>query len=218
AICAPSRRSDRRRRQLRGGPDFRDAGRPPARCGAAVRGGGQRPQTDDSRRLQSRDRGRSRRAGRGRRVRPRPALAASHGSSRRHDGSEDHEESFVQSFFRDLCPLRAFVITRTISPREGTAVAVLAGISLSHLLNDTVQALVPAIYPMLKATFSLSFAQVGLMTLAQQLTASVLQPLRGLCTDRSPMRYSLVVGMTFTLVGLLLLSAAPTFGIILAAA
>ena len=110
------------------------------------------------------------------------------------------------------------MITRTLSPREGTAVAVLAGISLSHLLNDTVQALVPAIYPMLKAAFSLSFAQVGLMTLAQQLTASVLQPLVGLYTDRRPMPYSLVVGMTFTLVGLLLLSAAPTFGIILAAA
>ena len=108
--------------------------------------------------------------------------------------------------------------TRTVSPREETAVAVLAGISLSHLLNDTVQALVPAIYPMLKAAFSLSFAQVGLMTLAQQLTASVLQPLVGLYTDRRPMPYSLVVGMTFTLVGLLLLSAAPTFGIILAAA
>ena len=110
------------------------------------------------------------------------------------------------------------MITRTVSPREGTAVAVLAGISLSHLLNDTVQALIPAIYPMLKAAFSLSFAQVGLMTLAQQLTASVLQPLVGLYTDRRPMPYSLVVGMAFTLVGLLLLSAAPTFGIILAAA
>ena len=84
------------------------------------------------------------------------------------------------------------MITRTVSPREGTAVAVLAGISLSHLLNDTVQALVPAIYPMLKAAFSLSFAQVGLMTLAQQLTASVLQPLVGLYTDRRPMPYSLV--------------------------
>jgi MFS transporter, FSR family, fosmidomycin resistance protein len=110
------------------------------------------------------------------------------------------------------------VITRTVSPREGTAVAVLAGISLSHLLNDTVQALIPAIYPMLKAAFSLSFAQVGLMTLAQQLTASVLQPLVGLYTDRRPMPYSLVVGMAFTLVGLLLLAAARTFGIILAAA
>jgi MFS transporter, FSR family, fosmidomycin resistance protein len=110
------------------------------------------------------------------------------------------------------------VITRTVSRREETAVAVLAGISLSHLLNDTVQALVPAIYPMLKAAFSLSFAQVGLMTLAQQLTASVLQPLVGLYTDRRPMPYSLVIGMAFTLVGLLLLAAAPTFGIILAAA
>jgi len=110
------------------------------------------------------------------------------------------------------------VITRTVSPREGTAVAVLAGISLSHLLNDTVQALVPAIYPMLKAAFSLSFAQVGLMTLAQQLTASVLQPLVGMYTDRRPMPYSLVIGMAFTLVGLLLLAAAPTFGIILVAA
>ena len=87
------------------------------------------------------------------------------------------------------------MITRTVSPREGTAVAVLAGISLSHLLNDTVQALIPAIYPMLKAAFSLSFAQVGLMTLAQQLTASVLQPLVGLYTDRRPMPYSLVIGM-----------------------
>ena len=108
--------------------------------------------------------------------------------------------------------------TRTVSPREETAVAVLAGISLSHLLNDTVQALVPAIYPMLKAAFSLSFAQVGLMTLAQQLTASVLQPLVGLYTDRRPMPYSLVIGMAFTLVGLLLLAAAPTFGVILSAA
>jgi MFS transporter, FSR family, fosmidomycin resistance protein len=110
------------------------------------------------------------------------------------------------------------VISRTVSPREGTAVAVLAGISLSHLLNDTVQSLLPAIYPMLKAAFSLSFAQVGLMTLAQQLTASVLQPLVGLVTDRRPMPYSLVVGMAFSLVGLLLLAAAPTFGVILTAA
>jgi len=114
------------------------------------------------------------------------------------------------------------VVARAREPiagvHERTAVVVLAGISLSHLLNDTVQALVPAIYPMLKAAFSLSFAQVGLMTLAQQLTASVLQPLVGLYTDRRPMPYSLVIGMAFTLVGLLLLAAAPTFGIILAAA
>jgi len=100
----------------------------------------------------------------------------------------------------------------------GTAIAVLAGISLSHLLNDTVQSLLPAIYPMLKTVFSLTFAQVGLMTLAQQLTASLLQPLVGLYTDRRPTPYSLVIGMAFTLVGLLLLAAAPTFGVIRAAA
>jgi FSR family fosmidomycin resistance protein-like MFS transporter len=104
------------------------------------------------------------------------------------------------------------------SGREGTAVAVLAGISVSHLLNDTVQSLIPAIYPMLKSAFALSFAQVGLMTLTQQLTASVLQPLVGWYTDRRPMPYSLVVGMAFSLVGLLLLARAPTFAAILAAA
>jgi FSR family fosmidomycin resistance protein-like MFS transporter len=104
------------------------------------------------------------------------------------------------------------------SGREGTAVAVLAGISVSHLLNDTVQSLIPAIYPMLKAAFALSFAQVGLMTLTQQLTASVLQPLVGWYTDRRPMPYSLVVGMAFSLVGLLLLARAPTFTAILMAA
>jgi FSR family fosmidomycin resistance protein-like MFS transporter len=102
--------------------------------------------------------------------------------------------------------------------REGTAVAVLAGISVSHLLNDTVQSLIPAIYPMLKAAFALSFAQVGLLTLAQQLTASVLQPVVGWYTDRRPMPYSLVVGMAFSLVGLLLLARAPTFAAILVAA
>src|SRR5260370_29420934 len=101
---------------------------------------------------------------------------------------------------------------------QSTAFAVLAGISVSHLLNDTVQSLVPAIYPMLKAAFALSFAQVGLMTLTQQLTASVLQPLVGLYTDRRPMPYSLVVGMAFSLVGLLLLARAPTFPAILFAA
>ena len=104
------------------------------------------------------------------------------------------------------------------SGREGTAVAVLAGISVSHLLNDTVQSLIPAIYPMLKAAFALSFAQVGLLTLTQQLTASVLQPIVGWYTDRRPMPYSLVVGMAFSLVGLLLLARAPTFAAILMAA
>src|SRR3954467_14564125 len=102
--------------------------------------------------------------------------------------------------------------------RGGTAFAVLAGASLSHLLNDTIQALLPALYPMFKAAFALSFTQVGLMTLTLQLTASLLQPLVGLYTDRRPTPYALVAGMTFTLIGVLLLSAAGTFTALLVAA
>jgi MFS transporter, FSR family, fosmidomycin resistance protein len=102
--------------------------------------------------------------------------------------------------------------------QPATAFAVLAAISVSHLLNDTVQALIPAIYPLLKSAFALTFAQVGLMTLAQQVTASLLQPVVGYYTDRRPTPYSLVVGMSFSLVGLLLLSVAPTFPALLAAA
>jgi FSR family fosmidomycin resistance protein-like MFS transporter len=96
--------------------------------------------------------------------------------------------------------------------------AVLAGISVSHLLNDTIQSVVPAIYPLLKASFGLSFAQVGLMTLTLQLTSSLLQPLVGLYSDRRPTPYSLVTGMGFTLVGILLLARARTFAAVLAAA
>src|SRR5215510_6531686 len=111
-----------------------------------------------------------------------------------------------------------YAIPRDSRGAEMTSFAVLAGISFSHLLNDTVQALVPAIYPMLKESFALTFAQVGLLTLTLQVTASLLQPVVGLYTDRRPTRYSLVVGMAVTLVGLLVLSAAPTFGIVLVAA
>jgi FSR family fosmidomycin resistance protein-like MFS transporter len=82
---------------------------------------------------------------------------------------------------------------------EGTAFAVLAAISVSHLLNDTIQSLIPAIYPILKSTFALSFGQVGLLTLALMLTASLLQPLVGLYTDRRPTPYALVIGMGFSL-------------------
>jgi FSR family fosmidomycin resistance protein-like MFS transporter len=99
-----------------------------------------------------------------------------------------------------------------------TAFAVLAGISVAHLLNDTIQSIVPAIYPMLKESYALTFAEVGLMTLTLQLTASLLQPLVGWYTDRRSTPYSLVVGMAFTLAGLLLLAAAPTFGLVLVAA
>jgi len=99
-----------------------------------------------------------------------------------------------------------------------TAYAVLAAVSVSHLLNDTIQSLLPAIYPLLKQSFSLSFSQVGLMTLALMLTASVLQPVVGLITDRRPAPLALVVGMTFTLIGLLLLSIAWTYPLLLVAA
>jgi FSR family fosmidomycin resistance protein-like MFS transporter len=102
--------------------------------------------------------------------------------------------------------------------RETTAFAVLAAISISHLLNDTVQAIVPAIYPLLKSAFALSFAQVGLMTLTLQVTASLLQPLVGHYTDRRHSPYSLVMGMGVTLAGVLLLSIAGTFAILLVAA
>jgi MFS transporter, FSR family, fosmidomycin resistance protein len=111
-----------------------------------------------------------------------------------------------------------YAISRDSRGAEMTSFAVLAGISFSHLLNDTVQALVPAIYPMLKESFALTFAQVGLLTLTLQVTASLLQPVVGLYTDRRPTPYSLVVGMAVSLVGLLVLSVAPTFGTVLVAA
>lgn len=105
------------------------------------------------------------------------------------------------------------------APRaEGAAVTVLAAISASHFLNDAIQSLLPAIYPVLKQTFALSFAQVGLMTLALMLTASILQPLVGLYTDKRPTPQALTLGMGFSLLGLLLLSVASTFGLLLVAA
>ena len=97
------------------------------------------------------------------------------------------------------------------SERQSTAFAVLGAISLSHLLNDTIQALIPAIYPLLKSSFALSFSQVGLMSMTLLVTASLLQPIVGLYTDRHPLPYSLVAGMTFSLIGLLVLASARTF-------
>jgi MFS transporter, FSR family, fosmidomycin resistance protein len=98
-----------------------------------------------------------------------------------------------------------------------TVVGVLAMISVSHLLNDTLQSLIPSIYPLLKSSLRLNFSQIGLITLTLQLTASLLQPLVGMYTDRRPMPYSLVAGMVFSLTGLLLLSIASTLGAILLA-
>ena len=99
-----------------------------------------------------------------------------------------------------------------------TVVGILAAISVSHLLNDTIQSLIPSIYPILKSSFQLNFSQIGLIALTLQLTASLLQPVVGMYTDRRPTPYSLVAGMSFSLVGLLLLSVAATLGMILVAA
>ena len=93
-------------------------------------------------------------------------------------------------------------------PAETTTFAILLSLSFCHLLNDLNQSLVPAIYPILKNSYHLDFAQIGLITLAFQLTASMLQPVVGMVTDRRPKPYSLPVAMGFTLVGLLLLSVA----------
>ena len=111
------------------------------------------------------------------------------------------------------------MIASTVGNRTGERVAfrVLATLSVCHLLNDMLQSVIPAVYPILKTTYRLDFGQVGLITLTAQLTASLLQPLVGLYTDRRPLPFSLATGMGFTLCGLLLISHAPSFGVVLAA-
>ena len=98
-----------------------------------------------------------------------------------------------------------------------TSFAVLGAIGLGHLLNDMMQSLIPAIYPNLKEDFHLNFAQIGLVTLAFQFTASLLQPAVGYYADIRPMPYSLALGMVSTLLGLVLLSVAPSYAVILMA-
>jgi FSR family fosmidomycin resistance protein-like MFS transporter len=105
-----------------------------------------------------------------------------------------------------------------VSRAEGTVFKVLAALSFSHFLNDMLQSLILAIYPLLKSTFSLNFAQIGLITLTYQITASMLQPLVGLYTDRYPKPYSLAMGMSSTLIGLLVLAVAPNYGLLLVGA
>src|SRR5471030_2869615 len=105
-----------------------------------------------------------------------------------------------------------------VSAVKRTAFSILAAISVSHLLNDMIQSLILAIYPLLQNEFSLSFTQIGMITLTYQITASLLQPLIGYYTDKHPQPYSLPIGMGFTLSGLLLLSVAQTFPLVLLAA
>ena len=106
----------------------------------------------------------------------------------------------------------------TTAAASNTTFAVILSLSFCHLLNDMMQSLVPALYPILKDSYALSFSQVGFITLAFQCTASMLQPVVGYYTDKRPQPYSLMVGMGFTLIGLLLMARADSYPSILLAA
>ncbi len=121
------------------------------------------------------------------------------------------------------------VLTASASPAPASAtpstmtakaavLPVLMALSICHLMNDLMQSMIPALYPMLKDQFALDFAQIGMITLAFQLTASLLQPTVGMYTDRKPLPYSLAVGMGATLIGLLLLSVANGYAMVVLAA
>jgi FSR family fosmidomycin resistance protein-like MFS transporter len=113
------------------------------------------------------------------------------------------------------------VSTEAVSASDkaaSTAFSILAAISVCHLLNDMMQSLLPAIYPILKQNYGLDFGQIGLITFTFQVTASLLQPLIGFYTDHRPKPYSLAVGMGFSLLGLLLLAAAGSYPVLLLAA
>jgi len=101
---------------------------------------------------------------------------------------------------------------------QAATMPILLSLSFCHLLNDLIQSLIPALYPLLKTEFNLDFAQIGLITLAFQLTASLLQPTVGFYTDKRPQPYSLAIGMGSTLIGLLLLSVANSYTVVLIAA
>ncbi len=109
-------------------------------------------------------------------------------------------------------------VLRHVGEAGGTAMGVLAAISFCHLLNDMMQSLLPALYPMLKSSYRLTFSQIGLLTFTFQFTASLLQPLVGAFADRSPRPYSLATGMGFTLLGLVLLGFASSYPLLLVAA
>src|SRR6516162_3478951 len=101
---------------------------------------------------------------------------------------------------------------------EGAAFSIILALGFSHFLNDMMQSLLPALYPMLKGAYGLSFAQIGMITLTSQLISSVLQPAVGMFADRRPQPYSLAVGMSVTFIGLLLLASAGSYPMIVFAA
>jgi FSR family fosmidomycin resistance protein-like MFS transporter len=118
-----------------------------------------------------------------------------------------------------ICTVRTTTLekpaTQAKEIAEGTVFSILFMISISHLLNDTIQSLIPSIYPIVKKTQHLSFSQIGMITLSFQLAASLFQPLVGIYSDRRPQPYSLPIGMAFTLTGLILLSRAGNFPMLL---
>lgn len=115
-------------------------------------------------------------------------------------------------------PTPATPLPAPASAASSTVLPIILAVSSAHLLNDTIQSLLPAIYPILKDELAITFTQIGLITLAFQLTASILQPFVGLYTDRHPQPFSLAAGMFFTLGGVVLLSVAHTFTLVLLAA
>lgn len=113
--------------------------------------------------------------------------------------------------------LQAAAIAPATKRRTPARYSVIGAVSFVHTLNDMMQSVIIAIYPLLKGEFDLSFAQIGAISLTFQLTASLLQPVVGMVTDKHPLPFSLPVGMCFTLSGLLLLSVAPTYPVLLLA-
>ena len=110
------------------------------------------------------------------------------------------------------------VTMATTVSASSAALTILFALSFSHLLNDAIQALIPAIYPLLKASYALTFTQIGLITLTFQMVGSVFQPIIGAYTDHHPKPYSLVIGMGVTLSGLILLALAPSYHVVILAA
>ncbi len=115
--------------------------------------------------------------------------------------------------------MAAFKTSKINDPKDAssqnTVLPVLVAISISHLINDSLQSLIPASYPIIKESFQLNFAQIGLVTFVNQITASLLQPVVGAFADRHHLPFSLAIGMSFTLMGLVCLSFAQSFGMLL---
>lgn len=109
-------------------------------------------------------------------------------------------------------------VNAPVETARRAAMPVLVALSVTHLLNDMIQSLIPAIYPIIKTAYALDFGQIGLITLTFQISASLLQPVVGLYTDKNPMPYSMVVGMGFSLLGLIGLAFAGSYPLLLLAA